>query len=453
MRSMSRSMKLTRYFLPILREAPADAHIISHQLLLRAGMVRQTSAGIYTWLPLGLRVLHKIAEIVRAEQDRAGAIELLMPTLQPAQMWKASGRYDDYGEEMLRIQDRAGREMIYGPTNEEMITEIFGHESKSWRDVGRILYHIQWKFRDEVRPRFGVLRAREFLMKDGYSFDIDRESAQRSYHKMFVSYLRIFSRLGVPAIPVAADTGPIGGDLSHEFIVLAETGESEIYCHRALTDLPMPDENVDYNEDLTPLIRDWTQLYASEGEKHDPQRFEAEVKRADRLITRGIEVGHIFYFGDKYTKPLNASVVGADGQNMLMHCGSYGIGISRLVGAIIEASHDEKGIIWPESVAPFAAGLVNLAPNDEACVSQCDDLYEALTHRGVEVLYDDRDERAGAKLATMDLIGLPWQIVIGPRNIKRGVVELKSRRTNDSKEMEPSAVIDALAKKREKVGK
>ncbi len=442
-------MRLTRYFLPILREAPAEAHIISHQLLLRAGLVRQTSAGIYAWLPLGFRVLRKITEIVRAEQDRAGAIELLMPTLQSAQMWKQSGRYDDYGDEMLRIKDRAGREMLYGPTNEEMITEIFSHESKSWRDVRRILYHIQWKFRDEVRPRFGVLRAREFLMKDGYSFDLDRKGAERSYHKMFVSYLRIFARLGVPAIPVAADTGPIGGDLSHEFIILAETGESEVYCHRALTELPPPGDEIDHEigdeQDLASVIDTWTRLYAAEGEKHDPQRFEAEVAPSDRLMTRGIEVGHIFYFGEKYTEPLNAFVSDAAGKNRLMHCGSYGIGISRLVGAIIEASHDDKGIIWPEAVAPFAIGLVNLAPNDAACVEQCEQLYQALTLKGVEVLYDDRDERAGAKLATMDLIGLPWQIVIGPRNIKQDVIELKSRRSGESQKMTASTVVARFA--------
>ncbi len=443
-------MRLTRYFLPILREEPSEAHIASHRLLLRAGLARQTSAGIYAWLPLGFRVLRKIIEIVRAEQDRAGAIELLMPTLQPAQMWQKSGRYDDYGDEMLRIKDRAGREMLYGPTNEEMITEIFSHESKSWRDAGRILYHIQWKFRDEIRPRFGVLRAREFLMKDGYSFDLDRQSAERSYQKMFISYLRIFARLGVPAIPVAADTGPIGGDLSHEFVVLAETGESEIYCHRALKDLPPPDDGVDYDQDLTPLIKTWTQLYAAESEKHDPQRFEKEIAPPDRLMTRGIEVGHIFYFGEKYTKPFDASLVDAEGVSRLMHCGSYGIGISRLVGAIIEASHDDKGIIWPEAVAPFAVGLVNLAPNDEACVQQSEQLYQTLTQQQVDVLYDDRDERAGAKLATMDLIGLPRQIVIGPRNLKKNVVELKSRRSGESTQMAPAAVIARLTKNKGK---
>ena len=418
-------MRLSRYFLPIEKEAPAEAEVASHQLMLRAGLIRQTSAGIYTFLPLGLRVLKKIENIVRQEQNRAGAIELLMPTIQPASLWQTSGRYDDYGEEMLRIQDRSGRQMLYGPTNEEMITELFAKESSSWRDCGKILYHIQWKFRDEIRPRFGVLRGREFLMKDGYSFDINQEEARKSYYKMFVCYLKTFERLGVRAIPMRADTGPIGGDLSHEFIVLAETGESQVYCHKSLVEKSLP-ENIDYESDLAPLVEEWTSLYAAEGEKHEAEVFN-KLPEAQRLATRGIEVGHIFYFGEKYSKPFNATYTDKQGKNAFMHCGSYGIGVSRLVGAVVEANYDDKGIIFPPQVSPFDMGLINLTPKDSACVEASETIYQALKAEGFDVLYDDRDERSGVKFATMDLIGLPYQIMIGSRGIKEGKVEVKTR--------------------------
>ncbi|GAK44547.1 prolyl-tRNA synthetase [Tepidicaulis marinus] len=437
-------MRLSNYFLPTLKENPAEAQIVSHRLMLRAGMIRQTSAGIYAWLPLGHRVLKKIEQIVREEMDRAGAIELLMPTLQSADLWRQSGRYDSYGKEMLRIQDRHEREMLYGPTNEEMITDIFRREVKSYRDLPRNLYHIQWKFRDEIRPRFGVMRGREFLMKDAYSFDLDEAAARRSYQKMFISYLRAFSRMGLKAIPMAADTGPIGGDMSHEFIILAETGESEVFCDRTLVDMPAPGDEVDYEADLTPVIEQRTSLYAATDEKHDAAKFEADVPEGNRLSARGIEVGHIFFFGTKYSEPLGALVAGPDGKDVPVQMGSYGIGVSRLLGAIIEASHDEDGIIWPESVAPFKVGLINLKSGDADTDAACAKLYATLTKAGVEVLYDDRDERAGAKFSGMDLIGLPWQLVVGPRGLKNGVVELKERATGNREELSADAAVKKL---------
>jgi len=437
-------MRLSNYFLPTLKENPAEAQIVSHRLMLRAGMIRQTSAGIYAWLPLGHRVLKKIDQIVREEMDRAGAIELLMPTLQSADLWRQSGRYDSYGKEMLRIQDRHEREMLYGPTNEEMITDIFRREVKSYRDLPRNLYHIQWKFRDEIRPRFGVMRGREFLMKDAYSFDLDEAAARRSYQKMFISYLRAFSRMGLKAIPMAADTGPIGGDMSHEFIILAETGESEVFCDRTLVDMPAPGDEVDYEADLTPVIEQRTSLYAATDEKHDAAKFEADVPEGNRLSARGIEVGHIFFFGTKYSEPLGALVAGPDGKDVPVQMGSYGIGVSRLLGAIIEASHDEDGIIWPESVAPFKVGLINLKSGDADTDAACAKLYATLTKAGVEVLYDDRDERAGAKFSGMDLIGLPWQLVVGPRGLKNGVVELKERATGNREELSADAAVKKL---------
>ncbi len=437
-------MRLSNYFLPTLKENPAEAQIVSHRLMLRAGMIRQTSAGIYAWLPLGHRVLKKIEQIVREEMDRAGAIELLMPTLQSADLWRQSGRYDSYGKEMLRIQDRHEREMLYGPTNEEMITDIFRREVKSYRDLPRNLYHIQWKFRDEIRPRFGVMRGREFLMKDAYSFDLDEAAARRSYQKMFISYLRAFSRMGLKAIPMAADTGPIGGDMSHEFIILAETGESEVFCDRTLVDMAAPGDEVDYEADLTPVIEQRTSLYAATDEKHDAAKFEADVPEGNRLSARGIEVGHIFFFGTKYSEPLGALVAGPDGKDVPVQMGSYGIGVSRLLGAIIEASHDEDGIIWPESVAPFKVGLINLKSGDAETDAACAKLYATLTKAGVEVLYDDRDERAGAKFSGMDLIGLPWQLVVGPRGLKNGVVELKERATGNREELSADAAVKKL---------
>ena len=422
-------MRLSRYFMPILREAPREAEIVSHRLMLRAGMLRQQAAGIYSWLPLGARVLARVGEIVREEQDRAGAVEILMPTIQPADLWRESGRYEDYGKEMLRIADRHERDMLYGPTNEEMVTEIFRAYVTSYRALPLNLYHIQWKFRDEVRPRFGVLRGREFLMKDAYSFDIDEAAARVSYNRMFVAYMRTFKRMGLTAIPMRADTGPIGGDLSHEFLVLAETGESGVFCDRNILDLPVPGEDVDYDADLTPLIAPWTSFYAATEDVHDAARFEREVPEERRLHTRGIEVGQVFYFGTKYSVPMKATVSGPDGGDRPIHGGSYGIGVSRLVAAIIEASHDEAGIIWPDSVAPFQIGLINLKAGDKAVDAACETLLEHLTNAGIPVLYDDLDQRAGAKFASMDLIGLPWQVIVGPKGVERGEVEIKRRAT------------------------
>ena len=420
-------MRLSRYLLPILRETPKEAEVISHRLMLRAGLIRQEAAGIYAWLPLGFRVLKKIEQIVREEQDRARAIELLMPTLQLADLWRESGRYDAYGPEMLRIKDRHERDMLYGPTNEEMITEIFRAYIRSYRELPKILYHIQWKFRDEQRPRFGVMRGREFLMKDAYSFDIDEAAARISYNKMFVAYLRTFARMGLKAIPMAAETGPIGGDLSHEFIILAETGESGVFCNSDVLDLPTPDEGIDYDADLMPYIRPWTSLYAATEDVHDAVRFERDVPPQKRLRTRGIEVGQIFYFGTKYSEPMKAVVAGADGVERPVHAGSYGVGVSRLVGAIIEAFHDEAGIKWPEAVAPFKIALLNLKQGGADTDAACERLYRQLTARGVDVLYDDLDQRPGAKFATADLIGIPWQILVGPKGLAENKIEIKKR--------------------------
>ena len=435
-------MRLSRFFLPTLKETPAEAQIVSHRYMLRAGMVRQASAGIYSWLPLGFRVLKKIEQIVREEQDRAGAVEMLMPTIQSADLWRVSGRYDDYGKEMLRIQDRHGRDMLYGPTNEELITEIFRSSVRSYRDLPKNLYHIQWKFRDEVRPRFGVMRGREFYMKDAYSFALDYPSAVHAYNQMFVSYLRTFARMGLQAIPMRADTGPIGGDLSHEFIILAETGESAVYCHRDLLSFDIFTADVDYDGDLQPIVDHWTGLYAVADDKHDPAA--CPVAPADLVEARGIEVGHIFFFGSKYSQPMGAVATGPDGKEVPVEMGSYGIGVSRLAGAIIEASHDADGIIWPESVAPFRVGLVNLRTSDSACVSACDALYEQLSAAGVECLYDDSGDSAGTKFARMDLIGLPWQVIVGPRGVKAGTVELKNRRSGEREELAAESALARL---------
>ncbi|GAA0719750.1 proline--tRNA ligase [Dokdonella soli] len=437
-------MRLSRYFLPTLKDNPAEAQIASHRLMLRAGLIRQEAAGIYAWLPLGLRVLKNIERIVREELDRAGAIELLMPTLQLADLWRESGRYEAYGPEMLRIRDRHKREMLYGPTNEEMVTGIFRAGVSSWRDLPRNLYQIQWKFRDEQRPRFGVMRGREFLMKDGYSFDLDEAGARRSYQRMFVAYLRTFARLGVKAIPMRAETGPIGGDLSHEFIVLAETGESEVYCDRGVLDLPVPDADVDYDGDLEPVIREWTTRYAATSDVHDPVRYEAEVPEPRRLRTRGIEVGQIFYFGTKYSEAMRAQVTMPDGSARALHGGSYGIGVSRLVGAIVQACHDEAGIVWPDAVAPFDVGLLDVKPGDPATAAACAELRAKLEARGIGVLHDDTDARAGAKFANMDLIGLPWQIAVGPRGLANGMAELKRRCSGERSELPIEAVVARL---------
>jgi len=432
-------MRLSRYFMPVTKETPADAQIVSHKLMLRAGLVRQTAAGIYAWLPLGLRVLKKIEGIVREEQDHAGAVELLMPTIQSADLWRQSGRYDAYGPEMLRIIDRHDREMLYGPTNEEMITVLFRDAVKSYRDLPRTLYHIQWKFRDEVRPRFGVMRGREFLMKDAYSFDLDEAGLRQSYDAMFLAYLRTFARLGVPAIPMRADTGPIGGDLSHEFIVLAPSGESEVFFDKNLLAFNVVNALAN-DEDATSIFKN---LYAATDEKRNPA---VEAELGDRLGTsRGIEVGHIFAFGTKYSASMGMSVQTSDGGQVHPHMGSYGIGVSRLVGAIIEAGHDDGGIVWPEAVAPFRVGLINMRADDAACASAADSIYERLAEAGVEVLYDDRDERGGAKFATMDVIGLPWQLILGPKGLEKGVVELKRRATGEREELSIESALARLA--------
>jgi prolyl-tRNA synthetase len=443
-------MRLSEYFLAVLRDNPSEAQIVSHRLMLRAGMIRQSSAGIYSWLPLGLRVLKKVERIVREEQDRAGALEILMPTVQPAELWRESGRYDDYGKEMLRIRDRHDREMLYGPTNEEQVTEIVRASVKSYRDLPKILYHIQWKFRDEVRPRFGVLRGREFLMKDAYSFDLDIAGARHSYNKMFVAYLRTFARMGLKAIPMRAETGPIGGDLSHEFIILADTGESAVHVHTDFIDTDWQEfDSVGWEAAaLQQVVDHYTGIYAATDEVHDA---EAAAKFGDKIVSRrGVEVGQIFYFGDKYSRPMGAFVAGRDGEQIALEMGSYGIGVSRLVGALIEANHDDAGIIWPESVAPFRVGLINLRPADARCREAADGLYGKLLAAGVEVLYDDRDESPGAKFATMDLIGLPEQLVIGPRGVAAGTVEMKHRRSGERRDVSIETALDQLIADRAK---
>jgi prolyl-tRNA synthetase len=436
-------MRLTNYFIPTLRDTPKEAQIVSHRYMLRAGMIQQASAGIYSWLPMGYRVLRKIEQIVREEQDASGAQEVLMPTIQSADLWRESGRYDDYGKEMLRICDRHDRDMLFGPTNEEQITDIFRTHVKSYRALPLNLYHIQWKFRDEVRPRFGIMRGREFLMNDAYSFYVDYAGAVRAYNKMFVAYLKTYARMGLKAIPMAADSGPIGGDMSHEFVILAETGESEVYCHKDWLNVDVLSQDIDINSDLQPVVDSFLSRYAATDEKHDPAK--CPVPESDLITTRGIEVGHIFYFGTKYSDPLGARVTGPDGKDVAVHMGSYGVGVSRLVGGIIEASHDDRGIIWPEAVAPFRVGLVNIKVGDDACTKVCEDLYRGLGNARIETLYDDRDERTGAKLADMDLIGLPWQVVVGPRGVKNGVVEVKNRRTGETEEMSPDAVLNRFA--------
>ncbi|MEM7006376.1 MAG: proline--tRNA ligase [Pseudomonadota bacterium] len=439
-------MRLSQFFLPVTKDAPANAEIASHQLMLRAGMIRQAGAGIYSWLPLGFRVLKKIEQIVREEMNRAGAVEMLMPTLQQADLWRESDRYDAYGPEMLRITDRQDREMLYGPTNEEMITEIFRAYVKSYKQLPMNLYHQQWKFRDEIRPRFGVMRGREFYMKDAYSFDLDEAGARISYQKMFAAYLNTFNRLGVTAIPMQADPGPIGGDLSHEFLVLADSGESAVFCDKAVLDVPPPGADFDF-ADLDALAEEMdkrTKYYAATDEKHDEAAY-AEVPEDRRVSARGIEVGHIFYFGTKYSGSMGANVQNADGDLVPIHGGSYGIGVSRLVGGIIEACHDENGIKWPASVAPFDAALISMRPGDEAVASACDAAYGEMQAAGMDVLYDETDERAGAKFGRADLIGLPWQVIIGPKSLEKGVVELKQRATGDRAEM---PLAEAIAKMR-----
>jgi prolyl-tRNA synthetase len=435
-------MRLSRYFMPVLKENPVDAQIVSHRLMLRAGMIKQSSAGIYAWLPMGFKVLRKLENIVHEEQVRAGHIPMLMPTLQSADLWRESGRYDGYGDEMLRMQDRQGRDMLFSPTAEEMFTDVFRANVGSYKDLPLTLYQVQWKFRDEMRPRFGVMRGREFLMKDGYNFDLSKEAALHAYNRHLVSYLRTYERMGLQAIPMRADSGPIGGDYTHEFLVLAETGESEVFYDNKVTDIRLGARDIDYDDvaQCQAVMEEFTSLYARTDETHDSAEFEA-LPTDNQRSARGIEVGQIFYFGTIYSEKLGATVVNDQGAQVPVHMGSHGIGVSRLLGAIIEASHDDKGIIWPEGVTPYHCGIVNLKQGDEAADTACEALYTALTNAGLEPLYDDRKERAGGKFATMDLIGLPWRITVGPRGLKNGVVELTSRRTGESEEMTPEAAV------------
>lgn len=422
-------MRLSEYFLPTLKELPKDAEIISHQLMLRTGMIRQASSGIYVWLPFGHAILKKIEQIVREEQVRAGAIELLMPTIQSADLWKKSGRYDDYGAEMLRMKDRHDRDILYGPTNEEQITDISSHYFKSYKTLPKILFHIQWKFRDEIRPRFGVMRCKEFLMKDSYSFDVSEEEGKISYNKMFLSYLKTFQRMGLKAIPMEAESGPIGGNLSHEFIILANTGESKVYIDKRILDLEIP-ELVDYHNDAKNIVEEWTKYYSVTDDMYDQGIYENKVSKENRMEMRGIEVGHVFFFGDKYTKPLKANVQDSEGKINPMQSGSYGIGVSRLVAAIIEASHDEKGIVWPKSISPFDYALLNLNTKDDNLVKLSDTIYKKITDVS-SVLYDDTNSSVGEKLNRVDLIGLPIQIILGKNSVENNTLELKERSTGN----------------------
>ncbi len=437
-------MRLSRYFLPLLKETPKEAEIVSHQLMLRAGMIKQQAAGSYSWLPLGFKVLNKIVRIIEDEQNRSGAVQLLMPTVQSADLWRESGRYDAYGKEMLRIQDRHERDMLFGPTNEEMITDVFRTYVRSYKDLPLNLYHIQWKFRDEVRPRFGTMRSREFLMKDAYSFDLDEAGATQAFYRMFVAYLRTFHRMGLVGVPMRADTGPIGGNMSYEFHVLAETGESAVFLDKRLVDKPIPAIDVDFRADLTPIFEDWTSLFAATDEMTTEADFRAAVAPDHQLAARGIEVGHIFYFGTKYSEPMGAKVMGPDGKDVIVHMGSYGIGPTRLVPAIIEASHDENGIIWPVSVAPFEAVLINLKAGDAASDAACATLETELENAGIDLLHDDRDGGAGAKFAAADLIGIPYQLIVGPRGLKDGVVEVKHRKSGERETLPIAAAVARL---------
>ena len=438
-------MRLSRYFFPVLKENPAEAQIVSHRLMLRAGMIKQSAAGIYSWLPLGLKVLKNIENIIHEEQEKAGHLAILMPTIQSADLWRESGRYEEYGEEMLRFKDRHDRDMLFTPTAEELITDIFRGHVNSYKDLPLTMYQIQWKFRDERRPRFGVMRGREFYMKDGYNFDLTKEDALHAYNRHLVSYLRSYERMGLQAIPMRADSGPIGGEDTHEFLVLAETGESEVFYDKAVTELKFGDRDIDFNniQQCQSIMEEFTEKYARTDETHDEVAFE-KVPEERRQVARGIEVGQIFYFGTKYSEAMGAMVQDSEGQTVPVHMGSHGIGVSRLVGAIIEASHDDKGIIWPEGVTPYHCGIINLKQGDEEADSACESLYQRLGVAGLEPLYDDRKERAGGKFATMDLIGLPWRITVGPRGLKNGVVELTNRRTGKSDEMSPEAAIKKL---------
>ncbi|MEP5730767.1 MAG: proline--tRNA ligase [Sulfitobacter sp.] len=439
-------MRLSRYFLPVLKENPSEAQIVSHRLMLRAGLIKQSAAGIYSWLPLGFKVLRKLENIVHEEQARAGHMAMLMPTIQSADLWHESGRYDAFGDEMLRITDRGGREMLFTPTAEELITDIFRSHVNSYKDLPLTMYQIQWKFRDEIRPRFGVMRGREFLMKDGYNFDLTKEDALHAYNRHLVTYLRTYERMGLQAIPMRADSGAMGGDNTHEFLVLADTGESEVFYDSAVTDLSFGDRDIDFTNvaQCASIMDEFTSKYARTDETHDEALFN-EVPQERRRTARGIEVGQIFYLGTKYSEALGATVQGPDGKSSPVHMGSHGIGVSRLLGAIIEASHDDNGIIWPEGVTPYHAGIVNLKQGDAEADAACEALYASLSALGLEPLYDDRKERAGGKFATMDLIGLPWRITVGPRGLKNGVVELTSRRSGEAEELPPEAAVAKIA--------
>lgn len=442
---MGLNMRLSRYFLPVLKENPAEAQIVSHRLMLRAGMIKQASAGIYSWLPLGFKVLRKLENIIHEEQLRAGHLPIQMPILQGADLWRESGRYDAYGAEMLRMKDRHDRDMLFTPTAEELVTDIFRSHVGSYKDLPMTLYQIQWKFRDEIRPRFGVMRGREFYMKDGYNFDLTKEDALHAYNRHLVSYLRTYERMGLQAIPMRADSGPIGGDDTHEFLVLADTGESEVFYDSKVTDLSFGDREIDYDDRAAcqGVLDEFTSLYARTDETHDEAIFN-QIPEERRRVARGIEVGQIFYFGTKYSESMNAMVQDAEGNNVPVHMGSHGIGVSRLIGALIEANHDENGIIWPEGVTPFHCGIVNLKQGDEEADAACDSLYKSLIALGLDPLYDDRKERAGGKFATMDLIGLPWRITVGPRGLKNGVVEVTNRRTGESEEMPPEQAVQKI---------
>ena len=438
-------MRLSRYFVPVLKENPAEAQIVSHRLMLRAGLIKQATAGIYSWLPLGFKVLRRLENIIHEEQQSAGHQAIQMPILQSADLWRESGRYDDYGQEMLRMKDRHHRDLLFTPTAEELVTDIFRSHITSYKDLPLTLYQIQWKFRDEIRPRFGVMRGREFYMKDGYNFDLTKQDALHSYNRHLVSYLKTYERMGLKAIPMRADSGPIGGEDTHEFLVLAETGESEVFYDSKVTDLNFGDRTIDYFDHAAcqSILDEFTSLYARTDETHEPAVFE-KIPQERRCKARGIEVGQIFYFGTKYSEAMGATVTDADGKDTPVHMGSHGIGVSRLVGAIIEANHDEKGIIWPEGVTPFHCGLVNLKQGDREADTACENIYQSLMKAGLEPLYDDRNERAGGKFATMDLIGLPWRITVGPRGLKNGVVELTSRISGISEEYTPESAINKL---------
>ena len=440
-------MLWSNYFIPTQKEKPIDAKIPSHQLMIRSGMIKQESAGIYSWLPIGLKVLKKIEKIVRDEQEKAGAIEILMPTLQSSELWGESGRYDSYGDEMLRITDRHSRTLVYGPTNEEQVTEIFRKYIKSYKSLPLNLFHIQWKFRDEVRPRFGVMRGREFLMKDAYSFDLNQEEAKLSYYKMFIAYLKTFKRLGLNAIPVAADSGPIGGNLSHEFSIIAETGESEIFCDRNLLEIDIDENIYNSNEKIISVVENYLNFYSATDDKHDEKKFNNLVSKNNQLNGRGIEVGHIFSFGDKYSNPMKASISGSDGKISDVFMGSYGIGVSRLVAAIIETSNDEKGIIWPTSVAPFLVNIINLKNKDDNCKNKCLEIHNNLAKNDIESIIDDRDESAGKKFSDSDLIGFPATIIVGPRELENGNVEIRFRKEGSNQILPYSNVLKIIKNK------